>query len=413
MLLEEETNIQEEVHKNRNFLLKKDNTYTGAQRSQLATQSTSFIINKNGKKVYLLSIIETHILIPYRDDPKWRIQGIDGDNNSKIRLIKLYSCFNYFIKNKYPKSLTSILSRFQIETGYRELLITIIKCQHVYSSLLSFNYPLRASLLLFFNLVSNLTTEEIKQSEFINENQKKEIREIFQSEYIKINRNSNKQIKSIETLITSIYERHAKVLVLRLDLSYKKVDHSCGIYSNNSQDIAGIGDHNAQFLKHLRKVFPDTLLGYIWRLEYAEKTGYHLHYLILLNGQKHHQDILITQRLATEWIDVITAGQGRAWNCNASKKDYKNLAIGMSTYDSPKEGMNALIKYFSKKDMFFNTYTGIFDEYKNVKRKFRTLGMSHAIKKITSTKVFGRPRKKKITMPYQEKSSNFKINANN
>ena len=76
-------------------------------------------------------------------------------------------------------------------------------------------------------------------------------------------------------------------------------------------------------------MFGHARLGYIKKLEYGAKKGFHYHLILLLSGHTHQQDVNIAKQLGEHWANVITAGQGAYYNCNAIKERYKYNGIGM------------------------------------------------------------------------------------
>lgn len=200
-------------------------------------------------------------------------------------------------------------------------------------------------------------------------------------------RRARKNRRSIRELVRSIYQARSKVLVLRIDLWYEyfgaiNKDENEGLIFHR-EDIESITRHRDEFINYIRERFLNNLLGYVWRLEYGLRKGYHLHFLIMLDGQFHCNDVMICKSLGEFWKNEITKNQGGYFNCNALKKKYKNLAIGMTHYseEEKRSAIEKIVGYFTKFDLFFQVKT---------KGNYRTLGRSGLMVMTANKK--GRPR---------------------
>lgn len=127
----------------------------------------------------------------------------------------------------------------------------------------------------------------------------------------------------------------SKVLAIRIDLGYARGASSCltdNITSHQEKSIFNIDkflSHLSIFLGAMNKSYGNSRLAYILKIEYGIYKGYHAHILLLLNGQKHQQDINIAHKLGKSWSQDITQGLGVYWNCNANRLRYRKDAIGM------------------------------------------------------------------------------------
>ena len=142
--------------------------------------------------------------------------------------------------------------------------------------------------------------------------------------------------KSLMSYINQLFEHHSKLLVLRIDFGYHKNNQS------NRLPIEDIEQHYLQActdFKHLldnrrsNKLF-EHLLGYVWKLEFSAKKGFHFHTLFFFNGANVRQDITLAQRIGDYWKKTITNNNGLYFNCNAQKDEYKFCGIGMIEYSN-------------------------------------------------------------------------------
>lgn len=126
-------------------------------------------------------------------------------------------------------------------------------------------------------------------------------------------------------LIAALFRRYARLNVLRIDFEYlSEYPASLGQTKDDFSRFLNNHRHHSTF-KHL--------VGYIWHLEWAFKTGYHWHVMLFLDGSKTLRDAYIAQKIGEYWVRVITEGRGRYHNCNAAKNKYRRLGIGMISHD--------------------------------------------------------------------------------
>lgn len=146
----------------------------------------------------------------------------------------------------------------------------------------------------------------------------------------------NKNFATACALVDESFVYSSRVLVIRLDLGYRKGVHPIPPYRRNKEDelktpidIDIFLAHLANFLKILNKIYGKYKLAHIIKIEYGLQKGYHAHLLVFLNGRQHQRDISIAQQLGEKWVNDITHGEGTYWNCNANINQYRHQAIGM------------------------------------------------------------------------------------
>lgn len=126
-------------------------------------------------------------------------------------------------------------------------------------------------------------------------------------------------------LIEALFRRYARLNAIRIDFDYLS-EHPASL-EHTKQDFS-------RFLNNQRHHLTfRNLVGYIWHLEWAFKTGYHWHVVLFFDGSKTLRDAYIAQLIGDYWVRVITQGRGRYHNCNADKNKYKRLGIGMIAHD--------------------------------------------------------------------------------
>ena len=284
------------------------------------------------------SIGDRIILNDYHSTPENLIQANnDTSRESKFAIIAEH-CFDYYINGITSKELQRSHSKKGIDQYFKNKRIELMEWMSGINIAFSDYINLRPSLQLFLEYYANpsdLFTSPQAPPKISNEIIKK-IRETREKESDNFDRRARKNRQSIRKLLESIYQARAKALILRIDLWYEYFGVTNEKQTNEPKfcrdDIDCIANHRDEFITHLREAFRKNLLGYVWRLEYGLMKGYHLHFLIMLDGQSHFKDVLICQSLGEHWKNEITKNQGGYFNCNAYKHKYTSLAIGMTNY---------------------------------------------------------------------------------
>lgn len=133
---------------------------------------------------------------------------------------------------------------------------------------------------------------------------------------------------------------------------------------------------------HKMNIF-DAWIGYVWKLEYGVKKGYHYHMFFMFDAQKVRQDVIIGMNIGKLKNEKITKLKGVYFNCNAHKYKYTHCGIGMINYSEKERiaGIHKALSYLTKVDRF-------------IKLRSNTIGRIFGkgeIKKLKSSA--GRPRK--------------------
>ena len=137
-------------------------------------------------------------------------------------------------------------------------------------------------------------------------------------------RASRKNHRSILDYIDSLFHSYAKILVIRIDLSYK-----LGV---NADLIRVRKDRGRLFLNAKSNKIFSNMIGFVWKLETGLYKGLHYHVVFFFDGSKVREDINIARRIGEYWVGQITNNEGLYFNCNRVKNRYKNCGIGMVSY---------------------------------------------------------------------------------
>lgn len=251
-----------------------------------------------------------------------------------------------------------------------------------------------------------LENEDVMLQSLIDELQSEQTQIDFKKAKKACNRTNRRMKKYIDNLIA--YK--ANLLVIRLDLAYNKhyLDNSRHLMLNSisrkhckkmeeyiikkqssentmlENQLNSIKNYRAKFFKDIKKQY--DVVGFIWKLEYGMEKGFHYHCLLMLDGDKHREDVKIAKNMGELWNKIAKdddgVDKGIYWNCNAFKEKYNHLAIGQLNASNT-EMINNLFKYtlpyLAKTDYYI----------KSVKNNDRTIGMGGNKSKQKS----GRPRK--------------------
>ncbi|WP_167470083.1 YagK/YfjJ domain-containing protein [Vreelandella andesensis] len=187
--------------------------------------------------------------------------------------------------------------------------------------------------------------------------------------------------RAANQLMEGLFERNAKLLVIRVDLGYTE-------YAAPYMDASMARQHRQRLCKAFQQHPLFTrLLGYIWKLEYGEYKGFHYHLLLFFNGAEVRQDIRYAQRIGEYWNITVTKGDGVYFNCNyLAEERYHDNAMGLVTYHDAKKrkGLTHIVNYLTK-----------IDEYATLTVRGDNLGHSQSPKphRGLDAKRLGRPRR--------------------
>jgi hypothetical protein len=146
--------------------------------------------------------------------------------------------------------------------------------------------------------------------------------------------------------IDGLFDRWSRLVVIRIDLAYRKdVTVEFEELEADLKRLHTNRRHNELF---------NHLCGYITKIEYGIEKQLHVHALWFFNGHKRQgsSDSYLAQAISEYWVDVITAGRGGYWNCNAKKHRYRRNGIGLvEASDSAKRlNLSIAVSYLCKKE---------------------------------------------------------------
>ncbi|WP_162625937.1 inovirus-type Gp2 protein [Acinetobacter sp. MB5] len=154
--------------------------------------------------------------------------------------------------------------------------------------------------------------------------------------------NEQHNCQSLENSLNRLMEHYAKLLFVRMDLYFSaeaQVDltiHRCHQYLQNLLNR----------LSNRDGCFQD-LHWWAWALEQGAQRGYHIHLLLVYDGNKHQNDEYLALQVGLYWKEKLTAGEGEFYTANQKhvKAHFRimgSLGIGMIHRNCPTEVNNAL-----------------------------------------------------------------------
>ncbi|MFQ1997100.1 inovirus-type Gp2 protein [Aeromonas veronii] len=161
-----------------------------------------------------------------------------------------------------------------------------------------------------------------------------------------LNRVESRNQLSIATYVNSLFDQHAKLLVLRLDIGYHE-----DYYDQLTLDL--VTNDLRCYLRRIQNKYP-ALVGYIWKLEYGVDRRFHTHITFIFNGAIHQRDISLSRAIGGLWED-ITDNNGIYYNCQVRREEYQRWGtdgIGMVHYSDTVKRVHLInaLSYLTKLD---------------------------------------------------------------
>jgi hypothetical protein len=127
----------------------------------------------------------------------------------------------------------------------------------------------------------------------------------------------NKNHKSLSDYVDALVEEHGAIQAVRLDLGYtERITYSSRTARKVSFDETG--NHRKRLLVHMRRWFPENMLGYSWKLEHGLQSSYRYHWLFFFPAKTLRSDVEIGKLIGEQWANGVTDGKGAYFNWNDS-----------------------------------------------------------------------------------------------
>lgn len=159
----------------------------------------------------------------------------------------------------------------------------------------------------------------------------------------------NKNHKSLTEYVDALVEEHGPMQAVRLDLGYtERITYS----SRTARKISfeETSNHRKKLLVHMRRWFPENMLGYSWKLEHGLQSSYRYHWLFFFPSKTLRSDMEIGKLIGEQWSNGVTDGKGAYFNWNDSAgSGIKRPGTGKVASSTP---MKNPIQYMTKLDRY-------------------------------------------------------------
>lgn len=195
-------------------------------------------------------------------------------------------------------------------------------------------------------------------------------------------RAASKNLKGALDYVDHLFEHHARLLVVRVDLSWRK-----DVVKNKTISTDMVRLYRQRLFKRVQShpLFQHCL-GYIWKLEYGQYKGFHYHTCFFFDGSKVRGDVILARRIGESWKNEVTDSHGLYFNCNAIASTYARSGIGdiHHTDQTKRAALQKAIAYIAKVDTAVRL---------SLPQGARTFGRGECILRKKETR--GRPRSRK------------------
>lgn len=184
----------------------------------------------------------------------------------------------------------------------------------------------------------------------------------------------------LKPYLDSLFDRYARLAVIRIDLSYKRslfdASEEMVLSSAVNYAVQGValpeGSEEARAMGRchvdIREIMADRerlfenmrgkpslfkyMVGHVCSIEWSRVGGYHMHLALFFDGSKVQKHEWLADEIGKYWVDVITDGRGLYFNCN--REQYPMYFIGMVDHrDAEKRlGLLQCLEYLAKVDQF-------------------------------------------------------------
>lgn len=129
--------------------------------------------------------------------------------------------------------------------------------------------------------------------------------------------------KEYASYVDALFRRYARLVVLRIDLEYRKEVRS------QISIVDAMADLNHFFNNQRNNSHFNGKVGFIVKLEYGVQKGLHFHVILFFDGaiRDGRKDVHLVEEIGEYWTKVITKGRGAYWNINANKLNYERLGL--------------------------------------------------------------------------------------
>ncbi|WP_197488070.1 YagK/YfjJ domain-containing protein [Bordetella ansorpii] len=176
---------------------------------------------------------------------------------------------------------------------------------------------------------------------------------VFRRKLKKFTRSSDKNRRELDSYIDMLFEKRARLLVVRVDLTYRKRVDGPGAAERRLQMSLVKSDWSKMYRALQTDLSEIELEGFAYKIEYGPEKKFHIHAMLLLDGSKVRKGVSIARRVGEWWKKIVPDGQGLYFNCNA--KRYAYAALGVIDWNDEKKReilSKFVVSYLTKPDMY-------------------------------------------------------------
>ena len=159
---------------------------------------------------------------------------------------------------------------------------------------------------------------------------------------------AEKNFQSGQAYVNHLFACHEQLCIVRLDCFIPRREQADGGF-NFAHDYL---DH---FLSNRRtnKLF-SKMVGYIWKLEYAEWRGHHFHFILFFADCIWDEVKELSIKIGQHWVNAITKGQGKYVDCTGGRNKYRSSCIGLlaGSDEMSRRELSAAIYFLTKKEQY-------------------------------------------------------------
>ncbi|MFZ6772334.1 hypothetical protein ACO0LB_06405 [Undibacterium sp. SXout7W] len=170
-------------------------------------------------------------------------------------------------------------------------------------------------------------------------------------------RDAAKRYEEYSNYVDALFDSHARLIVLRLDLYYLEK------YAAKISLGTALADLDRFFANMRNNSLFTELEGYIVKTEFGIERGIHFHLILFFNGARRRgaSHVIHAREMGEYWSNTITEKRGWYWNCNAEAEKFESkgrLGIGLIHWSDTALRNNLLklvLTYFFKTGQCFRS----------------------------------------------------------
>jgi len=136
-------------------------------------------------------------------------------------------------------------------------------------------------------------------------------------------RNATERYKHLMLVAKQAWEQFSDILLIRLDWGFHKefpIKRMSLMPQVEFEELAKyVNTARQRMLDCLSERFGPDLAFCPWKIEVGEFKGFHIHWLIGVNGSKHQDRINVPRQIAEEWEAALKNERTYVWNVNAQR----------------------------------------------------------------------------------------------